>query len=120
MNPELNNATFVVDRHTQTGDEDGTPITSRSQVSIEGWFDEPNIRGKLETQRVDTSVPTMTRIAMFAFEVDAGLQHHDEGEVVFFSGSSAGRWTVERIDSIPIPGGVSHFEAILKRLEESR
>lgn len=121
INPGLFNAEFRVVRHTVTGSDYGTPITVASTATIVGWFDEPNAANRVySTQRQGTSViPTVNRKAMFAVLPDAGLRHDDEGEV-FAGGVSMGRWTVEKIDSVPAPGGLSHFEALLSKLEEGR
>jgi hypothetical protein len=118
-NAGLNNAVFKIARRTKTGDDYGTPIFSEAMVLVDGWFDEP-LSG-MRAARADrgTSIPTTERRAVFFCAVGADLLHRDEGEIVV-GGISQGRWTVEKDETVPIPGGVSHREVALQQVVETR
>lgn len=111
------NATFTITRETRTGEEDGTPIYSPSQVIIVGWFDEIEVRSYDEPTRRE-AIAYMDRRAMLMCPADSDIQQDDVG-VVNISGLDRGTWEVSVIRTAPTPAGAGHLEVQLQGTKES-
>lgn len=121
MNPSLFNAEFHIAREVEVGDEDGTPITDIVTVVVPGWFDESLSGMRAAQSDRDSFIPTAKRRAVFFSTVDADMRTSDEGEIIIGGGlTSEGRWMVAKNELVPVPGGASHREWGLEKLEESR
>lgn len=122
MNPALFNSVLRVERQTQIGDEDGTPITEMGIIEIPGWFDEPLAGMKAAISSRDGMIPTALRRAVFLCDAHADIKTRDEGTILVGgpTGINAGRWTVAKDELVPVPGGYSHREWGLEQSEETR
>ena len=111
------NATATITRKTRTGNEDGTPIYTESNVVIAGWFDELDVRSFDEPTR-DLSISYMDRRGVFYCDANADIQQDDEC-TINIGGIDRGAWQVSVIRTAPIPSGVGHLEVQLQGVKES-
>ncbi len=117
------NATVTFARETRDGEDDGTPIYTRADVVVRGFFDELETRTIEEPFRKD-SIPFADRRALFMTATLADIQQDDKGTVVMDmpDGSTfpRGVWMVSVIRTAPKPRGPGHLEVQFQGTQESR
>ncbi len=112
------NATVTITRQVKSGDDDGTPTYTPTDVVISGWWDELEVRTIDEPFRKE-SVPYTDRRALFMCDADSDIKQDDQGSVVL-SGFDRGKWMVSVIRPAPTPSGVGHLEVQFQGTKESR
>ena len=112
------NATLTLTRQVKSGDDDGTPTYTPTEVVISGWFDELETRTIEEPFRKE-SIPYSDRRAMFMCDASADIEQDDMGGV-FIGTMDRGKWMVSVIRTAPTPTGAGHLEVQLQGTKESR